>query len=173
VLCQATPGHRPWVRNIPTPFFCTNFVSPWGNFGSPEPLLVRPLRLHGVQLVQPLLMPKPRCRALVLSHRSSCRPRCAGCPSSWRVLLAGVVFGPPKILLRCLPVSVPFSRPRLCHTARNVLPNLLSYPDHPSAPGNPSLPRLRRPRHRGRERHRPWPAGAIKPPRRLILAVHP
>jgi hypothetical protein len=158
------PEHRLWVRNLPSPFFCTSSVSSRG-------ILARrshPLLDHRFFMASSRYNPSP-CPNLGIEHSYRLTKTHADLiapdypPPRW-VLLAGVVPGPPEVLLRCLPISAPFLQPRPRHSVRRVLPNLPGYPDHPSAPRNPCLPRLWRLHHHGREWRRPWRAGANKPP---------
>jgi hypothetical protein len=60
-----------------------------------------------------------------------------------RILLAYAYAHNIKLLLCRLPVSVPFLQPLPRHRDHRVLPNLSGYPDQPSAPKNPGLPRFR------------------------------
>jgi hypothetical protein len=107
------------------------------NFGSPEPLLVRLPHPHGSRPVQPFHVPKSRHRTPLPPHRSSCQPRCTGL-SPIAAGIARLLSGLPETLLRCLPASVPFSRPKLHHSARRVLTNLPGPPRLPQHPYTPA-----------------------------------
>jgi hypothetical protein len=156
------PERRLWASDLPPPFFCTNSASPWvisarrsrpssglrvftasGHYSpSSSPNL-------GVEHSYPLLEARV---SLSAPDYSSLR----------RVLLAGVASSPPEVP----PSTVCPSQPRSSDPdfAVESFPNLSSYLDHPSAPRNLGLPRLRRLHRRGCERRRPWLAGADKPP---------
>jgi hypothetical protein len=119
-------------------------------------------------------LPQLRSRRPVSSPcpgRRSCVPQ-----NSLKVtVLAPPLFSPILHLLardcspECSPVrrpvaSVPFTQTQPRHNARQVLPNLSSYPDRPLAPQEPGLPRLRQRHRRVRmERRRSLP-GEVKVP---------
>jgi hypothetical protein len=134
-VVSSFPEHSPWVRNTTLPFFCTNFVSP-------ELLLVWPPHLHGARPVQPFPVPKSRTRIPLPPHRSSCQPQCTGLsPTTVGIARRSTLRSTPRPSSVVCPPSAPFSRPKLYHSARWVLPNGPGLPRQPEPlDPRPALP---------------------------------